>query len=110
MHGHLPWGLTALTVSVFLSQATTKRESCFSTQGAAVSSELTSQYSLCNIAALECPIPPRRVLKDWVWLFSASQLLYTLKLIHQNAPEISLERLITMVDYLSACKFLPNVS
>ncbi len=77
-------------------------------QGAAISSEHTSQFfPPGNIAELRCPPPLRGSLERLVRLSPASVPFQDTELI---TPEASLERLVPLVDYLAAWELLPNVS
>ncbi len=74
-------------------------------QGTAVSSERISQHPPGNVAALGGSLPRRMSLEQLVRLSPAGPPLATL-----STSEVSLERLIPIVDFLAAWKLLPNVS
>ncbi len=80
-------------------------------QGAAVSSECFSQsLPPGNVAALRA-LPPLWVsLKQLVRPSPAGPPLQGTELAAPSTPEASLERLVSLVDYLAAWKLLPNVS
>ncbi|CAM4628207.1 unnamed protein product [Leuciscus chuanchicus] len=81
-------------------------------QGAAVSSERISQGPPGNVVASGCPPPLRRVLEQSVRSFPAGAPLQgdepTTQ--QQHNPETSLERLVPLVESLTAWKLLSNVS
>ncbi|CAM4725499.1 unnamed protein product [Leuciscus chuanchicus] len=81
-------------------------------QGAAVSGEHISQGPPGNVVASGCPPPLRRVLEQSVWSFPAGAPLQgdepTTQ--QQQNPETSLERLVPLVESLTAWKLLSNVS
>ncbi|CAM4622583.1 unnamed protein product [Leuciscus chuanchicus] len=81
-------------------------------QGAAVSGEHISQGPPGNVVASGCPPPLRRVLEQSVRSFPAGAPLQgdepTTQ--QQHNPETSLERLVPLVESLTAWKLLSNVS
>ncbi|CAM4618530.1 unnamed protein product [Leuciscus chuanchicus] len=81
-------------------------------QGAAVSGEHISQGPPGNVVASGCPPPLRRVLEQSVRSFPAGVPLQgdepTTQ--QQHNPETSLERLVPLVESLTAWKLLSNVS
>ncbi|CAM4566361.1 unnamed protein product [Leuciscus chuanchicus] len=81
-------------------------------QGAAVSGEHISQGPPGNVVASGCPPPPRRVLEQSVWSFPAGAPLQGVEPTtqQQQNPETSLERLVLLVESLTAWKLLSNVS
>ncbi|CAM4558277.1 unnamed protein product [Leuciscus chuanchicus] len=81
-------------------------------QGAAVSGEHISQGPSGNVVASGCPPPPRRVLEQSVRSFPAGAPLQGVEPTtqQQQNPETSLERLVPLVESLTAWKLLSNVS
>ncbi len=79
-------------------------------QGTAVSSERISQYPPGNVEVLGGSLPPRRSPEQLDWPSPAGPPLQGTELAALSTPEVSLERLIPLVDYLAAWKLLPNVS
>ncbi|CAM4555428.1 unnamed protein product [Leuciscus chuanchicus] len=81
-------------------------------QGAAVSGEHISQGPPGNVVASGCPPPPRRVLEQSVRSFPAGAPLQGVEPTtqQQQNPETSLERLVPLVESLTAWKLLSNVS
>ncbi|KAI2646087.1 Gag-Pro-Pol polyprotein [Labeo rohita] len=80
-------------------------------QGAVISSEpLPQSLPPGNAAELGISPPLRGSLEQLVWLVPAGAPFQDTKLVVQRNPEASLERLVTLVDYLAAWKLLPNVS
>ncbi|XP_026102420.1 uncharacterized protein LOC113073888 [Carassius auratus] len=79
-------------------------------QGAAVSREHHAQLPPRNVAVLSGSQPPRRSLERLVRLSPAGPPLQGTELAVLITPEVSLERLTPLVDYLAAWKLLPNVS
>ncbi|CAM4592174.1 unnamed protein product [Leuciscus chuanchicus] len=81
-------------------------------QGAAVSGEHISQGPPGNVVASGCPPPPRRVLEQSVRSFPAGSPLQGVEPTtqQQQNPETSLERLVPLVESLTAWKLLSNVS
>ncbi|XDV42419.1 hypothetical protein PO909_011085 [Leuciscus waleckii] len=81
-------------------------------QGAAVSGKHTSQGPPGNVVASGCPPPPRRVLEQSVRSFPAGSPLQGVEPTtqQQQNPETSLERLVPLVESLTAWKLLSNVS
>ncbi len=80
-------------------------------QGAAISSERTSQFlPPRNVAELGCSPPLRGSLEQLVRLFFAGMPFQGTELPALITPEASLERLVPLVDCLAAWKLLPNVS
>lgn len=81
-------------------------------QGAAVSGEHISQGPPGNVVASGCPPPLRRVLEQSVQSFPAGAPLQgdepTTQ--QQQNPETSLERLVPLVESLTAWKLLSNIS
>ncbi len=80
-------------------------------QGAAISSEHTSQFLLPrNVAELRCSPPLQRSLEHLVWPSLAGAPSQGTEIAALISPEASLERLVPLVDYLAVWKLLPNVS
>ncbi|KAL0173182.1 hypothetical protein M9458_033493, partial [Cirrhinus mrigala] len=79
-------------------------------QGAAVSGELMSQHPPGNAAVLGSSRSLRRSSERPDWLYPAGTPLQGTNLAALVIPEVSLERLIPLVDHLAAWKHLPNVS
>ncbi len=80
-------------------------------QGAAISSEHTSQFlPPRNVAELRCSPPLQGSLERLVWLSPAGVPFQDTELAALITPEASLQRLVPLVDYLAAWKLLPNVS
>ncbi len=80
-------------------------------QGAAISSERTSQFlPPGNVAELGCSPPLRGSLEQLVRLSPAGVPFQGTELAARITPEASLERLVPLVDCLAAWKLLPNVS
>ncbi len=80
-------------------------------QGAAISSEHTSQFlPPGNVAELRCSPPLRGSLEQLVRLSPAGVLFQDTELATLITPEASFERLVPLVDYLAAWKLLPDVS
>ncbi len=81
-------------------------------QGTTVSGERISQVPPGNVVALGCPPPLRRVSEQSTQTLPTGSLLQDVVLtaqIHTN-PETSLERLVPLVEFLTAYKLLPNTS
>ncbi len=81
-------------------------------QGAAVSGGRISQGPPGNVAASGCPPPLRRVSERSAQMLPAGSPLQDVVLtaqIHTN-PETSLERLVPLIEFLTAWKILPNIS
>ncbi len=94
------------------------QETCLQTlplpvlQGAAVSGERISQGPPGNVVASGCPPSLRRILEQSIQTFPAGSPLQDVVLtaqIHTN-PETSLERLVPLVEFLTAWKILANIS
>ncbi len=81
-------------------------------QGAAVSSERMSQGPPGNVVASGCPPPLRRVSEQSAQTPPAGSPLQDVVLTAQidTNPETSLERLVPLVEFLTAWKLLPNIS
>ncbi len=79
-------------------------------QGTAVSSEHICQYPRRKIEDLGGFLPPMRSPEQLYWPSPAGPPLQGTKLATLSTPEVSLERLIPLVDYLAVLKLLPNVS
>ncbi len=81
-------------------------------QGAAVSSECISQGPPGNVVASGCPPPLRRVSEQSAQTPPAGSPLQDVVLTAQidTNPETSLERLVPLVEFLTAWKLLPNIS
>ncbi len=80
-------------------------------QGAAISSEHTSQFlPPGNVAELRCSPSLRGSLEQLVRPSPAGVPFQDAELASLVTPEASLERLVPLVDYLAAWKLLPNVS
>ncbi len=80
-------------------------------QGAAISSEHTSQFlPPGKVAELRCSPPLRGSLEQLVRLLLPVCCSRTPKLATLITPEASFERLVPLVDYLAAWKLLPDVS
>ncbi len=80
-------------------------------QGAAISSEHTSQFlPPANVVELRCSPPLRGSLEQLVRLSPAGVPFQDTGLTALVTPEASLERLVHLVDYLAAWKLLPSVS
>ncbi len=75
-----------------------------------MSSERSSQPPPRNVAVLGGSLPPRRSLEQLDWPFPAGLPLQGTDLAILITLEVSLERLIPLVDYLAAWKLLQNVS
>ncbi len=79
-------------------------------QGAAISSEHTSQFLPPGSAELRCSPPLRWSLEQLVRPSPAGAPFQGPELAALITPEASLERLVPLVDHLAAWKLLPNVS
>ncbi len=80
-------------------------------QGAAISSEHTSQFlPPGNVAELRCSPPLQGSLEQLVRLSPAGVPFQNTKLAALITPEASLQRLVPLVDYLAAWKLLPSLS
>ncbi len=81
-------------------------------QGAAVSSERISQGPPGNVVASGCPPPLRRVSEQSAQMPPAGSPLQDVVLTAEidTNPETSLERLVPLVEFLTAWKLLPNIS
>ncbi len=80
-------------------------------QGAAVPSEHLSQFvPAASVAELRSSPSLQRSLEQLDWLSPASAPLQGTDLAAPITPDISLERLIPLVDYLAVWNILPNVS
>ncbi|KAI2647967.1 Transposon Ty3-G Gag-Pol polyprotein [Labeo rohita] len=79
-------------------------------QGTAVSSERIKQHPPGNVAVLGGSRPPRRSLEQPDQLFPAGHPLQGADVAVLVTPEVSLERLIPLLDHLAAWIRLPNVS
>ncbi len=81
-------------------------------QGAVVSSERISQGPPGNVVASGCPPPLRRVSEQSAQTPPAGSPLQDVVLTAQidTNPETSLERLVPLVEFLTAWKLLPNIS
>ncbi|XP_048030341.1 uncharacterized protein LOC125257733 [Megalobrama amblycephala] len=79
-------------------------------QGAVVPSEQTPRYPPGNVAALGCSPPLRRVSEQSVRSPPAGVPPQGTVLAVQITPEASFERLVPLVEYLTAWKLLPNIS
>ncbi len=80
-------------------------------QGAVISSEHTSQsLPPGSVAELRCSPPLQGSLGQLVRPFPARVPFQGAELAALITPEASLERLVTLVDYFTAWKLLPNVS
>ncbi len=84
---------------------------CTLFQGAAISSEHTSQFlPPGNVAELRWSPPIRGSLEQLVWPSPAGVPFKDTELAALVTPEASLERLVPLVDYLAVWKLLPNMS
>ncbi|XP_048024136.1 LOW QUALITY PROTEIN: uncharacterized protein LOC125253920 [Megalobrama amblycephala] len=79
-------------------------------QGAVVPSEQTPRCPPGNVAALGRSPPLRRVSEQSARLPPAGAPLQGTVLAVQITPEASLERLVPLVEYLTAWRLLPNIS
>ncbi|XDV19662.1 hypothetical protein PO909_025100 [Leuciscus waleckii] len=80
-------------------------------RGAAVSGEHISQGPPGNVVVLGCPPPPRRVPEQSVRSFPAGSPYRDDGLtVQQLNPEAGLERLVPLLEFLTAWKMLPNIS